>query len=299
MPEVPVINKEHTEYIDVCTKCLLLWFDTYEFESLPKVEVKKTQAPPLSIDAREALAMERLELLKKQQRQDDLDSRIGPDHWWEVVLALFGMPAEYNYTSLKHKPIITWSLAAVIVLVSLITFRNLRPAVMNFEMIPAQFTRYFGFTFISSFFLHGDYLHLIGNLYFLIVFGDNTEDVLGKRNYLLLITIATVVGHIAHIIADPASKVPCIGASGGISGILAYYCLRFPKAKVGIILLFRWIRIPVVFMLIIWIIFQIIGAYRQILDLSNVSALAHLGGASVGIIFWLGTRRSFSKTAAE
>lgn len=136
---------------------------------------------------------------------------------------------------------------------------------------------------------------LIGNLYFLMVFGDNTEDILGKCNYLLLIAIATIIENIVHILGEPASTVPCIGASGGISGILAYYWLRFSKAKVGIILFFRWIRIPVGFMLVIWIIFQVLGAYRQITDLSNVSALAHLGGASIGILFWWKTRQSFWK----
>jgi len=297
MPEIPIINNENTEYIDVCTRCHFIWFDPHEFEHLPKVEIQKSQEPSLSIEAREALARARLESLTKEQQQNDQNSRTGPDHWWEVVLALFGMPAEYNYTPLKQRPIATWSLTATITLVSIIAFQNLRPAVANFGMIPDQFTRYFGFTLLSSFFLHGGYLHLIGNLYFLMVFGDNTEDVLGKRNYLLLIAIATIVGNIAHILGEPNSTIPCIGASGGISGILAYYCLRFSKAKVGIIVFFRWIRLPVGFMLAIWIIFQILGAYRQIAGFSNVSSLAHLGGASIGICFWWKTRRSFSKTS--
>lgn len=298
MPEVPILSSEKTEYIDVCTGCRIIWFDPQEFECLPKVDTQKPQEPLLSIEARQALALERLELLKKEQEQNDQMSRTGPDHWWQVIQALFGIPIEYNYTPLKHKPIVTWSLAAVITLVSIIAFRDLKDAVVNFGMIPAQFTRYFGFTLISAFFLHGGLFHLIGNLYFLLVFGDNTEDVLGKRNYLLLIAIAAIVGNIAHILGDPSSMVPCIGASGGISGILAYYCLRFRKARVGMILFFRWVRMPVVFMLAIWIIFQILGAYLQVTGLSNVSALAHLGGASVGIIFWWKTRASFSKTAA-
>ncbi|MBC8472486.1 MAG: rhomboid family intramembrane serine protease [Planctomycetes bacterium] len=297
MHEVPIIDKEETEYIDICTRCHFIWFDPHEFEHIPKVEIQKSQGPPLSIEAREALALARLDSLKKELEHNDQNSRTGPDHWWEVVLALFGMPAEYNYTPLKHRPIVTWSLAAAIVLVSFIAFQNLRAAVANFGMIPDQFTRYFGFTLLSSFFLHGGYLHLIGNLYFLMVFGDNTEDILGKRNYFILIATATIVGHIAHILGDPRSTISCIGASGGISGILTYYCLRFSKAKVGIILLYRWIRLPVGFMLAIWIIFQILGAYKQIAGFSNVSALAHLGGASIGILFWWKTKKSFSKTA--
>ena len=297
MPEVPILSREKTEYIDICSKCHFIWFDPHEFEHLPKVEIKQSQSQPLSMEAREALALARLESLKKEQVQQEMSSS-SPDHWWEVIPALFGIPIEYNYTPLKHKPIVTWSLAVAITLVSVIAFRNLGAAITGFGLIPAEFTRYFGFTLISSFFLHGGIIHLIGNLYFLWVFGDNTEDVLGKRDYLLLITIATITGHIAHILSAPGSTVPCVGASGGISGILAYYCLRFRNASVGMILFFRWVRMPVVFMLAIWIIFQILGAYLQVTGLSNVSALAHLGGASVGIIFWWKTRASFSKTVA-
>jgi len=296
MSEVPIINKEKTEYIDVCSKCHFIWFDPDEFEHLPKVGIEDLQGPPLSMEAREALALGRLESLKKEQEQIDQASRTGPDHWWEVIPALFGIPIEYNYTPLKHRPIATWSLAAVITLVSVIAFRNLGPAIAGFGLIPAEFTRYLGFTFISSFFLHGGFIHLIGNLYFLWVFGDNTEDVLGKRNFLLLIATATIAGDIAHILGNPASTIPCVGASGGISGILAYYCLRFQNASVGIILLFRWVRIPVFLMLVIWIIFQLVGAYMQTSGLSNVSAFAHLGGATVGIIFWWITKKSFAKT---
>lgn len=295
MSEVPIIIKEKTEYIDVCSKCHFIWFDPHEFEHLPKLEIKHPQSQPLSMEAREALALARLESLKKEQVQQEMSSS-SPDHWWEVIPTLFGIPIEYNYTPLKHKPIATWSLAAAITLVSVIAFRDLGPAIAGFGLIPAEFMRYFGFTFISSFFLHGGIIHLAGNLYFLWVFGDNTEDVLGKRKYLLLIATATITGHIAHILSAPVSTVPCVGASGGISGILTYYCLRFRNASVGMILFFRWVRIPVVFMLAIWIIFQLLGAYKQFLGLSNVSAFAHLGGASVGIIFWWITKKSFAKT---
>jgi len=297
MSEVPIISKEKTEYIDVCSKCHFIWFDPHEFEHLPKVEIKDTQGLPLPMEAKEALALARLESLKEEQVQQEMSSS-SPDHWWQVIPALFGIPIEYNYTPLKHKPIATWSLAAAITLVSVIALRNIESAIAGFGLIPAEFTRYFGFTFISSFFLHGGIIHLAGNLYFLCVFGDNTEDVLGKRNYLLLIAIATIAGHLAHILSAPGSTVPCVGASGGISGILAYYCLRFRNASVGMILFFRWVRIPVVFMLAIWIIFQLLGAYMQISGLSNVSALAHLGGATVGIIFWWITKKSFAKTRA-
>ena len=180
--------------------------------------------------------------------------------------------------------------------ISIATFRNLGPAVTNWGLVPAEFGRHFGLTFITSFFLHGGYFHLLANLYFLVVFGDNSEDVLGKGRYLLLIALATFAGHFAQILSDPGSTTPCVGASGGISGILAYYCLRFPHARVGIILFWvRWIRMPAGAMLVLWVLLQIIMAMKQAVGVSKVAVFAHLGGAAVGVLFWLVTRHTFSE----
>jgi membrane associated rhomboid family serine protease len=167
---------------------------------------------------------------------------------------------------------------------------------MKWGLVPAEFGRHFGLTLITSFFLHGGYFHLFGNLYFLLVFGDNSEDVLGKARYLLLIALATVAGDFAHILSDLGSTAPCIGASGGISGILAYYCLRFPRARVGMILFWvRWIRIPVGAMFAVWILLQIIMLIQQSAGFGRVAVFAHLGGAAVGVLFWLVTRQTFSE----
>jgi len=293
MAEVPIDAGGLTEQIDVCTGCHFVWFDRGEFEALPKTGARKPKRKRLSAEEMEAVALKRLEQVKEKQYAEETS----PDHWWEVLPALFGIPIEYNRTPLRHRPIATWLLAVAIAAVSIATFRNLGPAVTNWGLVPAEFSRHFGLTFVTSFFLHVGYFHLLGNLYFLVIFGDNSEDVLGKARYLLLIAIATLVGHFAQILSDPGSTIPCVGASGGISGILAYYCLRFPHARVGMILFWvRWIRIPVGAMFVIWILLQIIMAMRQAVGVGNVAVFAHLGGAAVGALFWLVTRQSFSGT---
>jgi membrane associated rhomboid family serine protease len=167
---------------------------------------------------------------------------------------------------------------------------NLDPIIQKWGLIPQQFSRHFGLTFISSFFLHGGIFHLVGNLYFLLIFGDNAEDTLGKKYYLFLIALSALAGDLAHILADPNATSPVIGASGGISGILTYYCLIYPRAKVGILVWFRWFRIPVGLMLFLWFSGQIVGALRQISGFSNISSMAHLGGAVVGGSFWLASK---------
>jgi hypothetical protein len=74
-------------------------------------------------------------------------------------------------------------------------------------------------------------MHLAGNLYFLLVFGSNVEDCLGKWRFFALILLATLAGDVLHVLAQPSSIVSCIGASGGISGLIAYYVLKFPHAR--------------------------------------------------------------------
>jgi membrane associated rhomboid family serine protease len=299
MAEVPVaLPADKVLRLDVCTGCHFVWFDPREFEALPKLPPKRIESDELSQEAREALAMAKLDILKQQSSLSGLANE-SPDHWWHFAIALCGIPIEYNDTPLRNRPIATWSLAAVIAVVSLVAFRDLPTVVNGWGLIPAEFTRHFGLTFITSFFLHGGLFHLIGNLYFLIVFGDNTEDVLGKARYLLLVAVAAVVGDITHILMDPRAAVPCVGASGGISGILAYYCLRFPRASVGFVWWFRWVRWPVGLMFALWVVAQAIDALWISAGVGDVAVFAHLGGAAVGVLFWWWTRQGLSDREPE
>jgi membrane associated rhomboid family serine protease len=187
----------------------------------------------------------------------------------------------------ERTPWATWSLAAVIALVSIAAFTDLRRAVEMLGLIPAQADRYLGLTLLTSFFLHGGIMHLAGNLYYLLLFGDNVEDYLGHRRFLVLVALAAVVGAVAHVAFDPRSDVPVIGASGGISGLVAFYGITFPRAKMIFLIWFRWMRVPAYAFLGFWLLLQILTAWQQISGLTSVSALAHLGGVAVGVWFWL------------
>ena len=123
------------------------------------------------------------------------------------------------------------------------------------------------------------------------------EDFLGRIRYILLIVLADVVGNLAHIAADPHSTIPCIGASGGIAGIITFYALQFPRARLALMFRwgfywFRWIRIPAWVGLILWLLFQLVGAWAQIRGMSHVSAFAHLGGVMAGAGAWVVWRRT-------
>jgi membrane associated rhomboid family serine protease len=181
-------------------------------------------------------------------------------------------------------------LAIGITVVSLLAMLDLRTVIDSYGLIPAQWDRFAGLTWLSSFFLHGGLLHLIGNVYFLLIFGDNVEKCLGTFEFFMLLVMATLCGDFVHILLDPSSTIPCIGASGGISGVIAFYALRFPRHQLAMMFWFffktYWWRISAIWMFAIWVVFQCVIAGQQMVGITNVSGGAHLGGALVGVVAW-------------
>ena len=220
----------------------------------------------------------------------------------EIDCSFFRMPVEFDVPAQERRPVVTWFLAGLIVTASVHAFFHLQEAFQLFGLIPAQAFRLHGLTFVTSFFLHAGIIHLVGNMYFLLVFGDDVEKFLGPLRFSTLIAIAAFVGDLMHIASTPNSTIPCIGASGGIAGVITFYALAFTQAKIGFLLryfyYFRWIRLPAWFVFVLWIVFQIIGAYEQKVGISSVSSFAHLGGAAVGLAAWAVCRRSSVSVAA-
>src|SRR6266478_8975101 len=190
----------------------------------------------------------------------------------------------------------TWLLSAAIICVSLVAFLHLREVVQRFGLIPAQATRLYGLTFVTSFFLHAGIIHLAGNMYFLLAFGHAVENFLRPLRYVVVIALAAIVGDLAHIALYPGSLTPCIGVSGGIAGVITFYALILPQMRLTFLMRwgfvwFHWIRLPAWFVFVLWILFQLIGTLEQKAGMSSVSSAAHLGGAAVGILAWLVWRK--------
>jgi membrane associated rhomboid family serine protease len=282
--------------LDACKPCGMVWFDPQEFEDVPESGV--TPPDQLNLLAREALALHKVKQIAEQARAADPT----PDEGWKTIPALFGFPVESDTNPVTRMPWATWSLTAIILMVSLWAFSDLRSAVERFGLIPAEFWRYGGATSLTSFFLHAGVFHLVGNLYFLLIFGDNVEDYLGRWRYLGLILAATLGGDLLHVLIESRSTVPCIGASGGISGVIAFYALQFPRARLGFLLLtyfwrYHWLQLPAWGAFILWVLLQIWISVQQNLGFSNVSGAAHLGGAVVGFLAWLLWKRLETKPA--
>ncbi|MDP4610605.1 MAG: rhomboid family intramembrane serine protease [Opitutales bacterium] len=255
---------------------------------------RRSGESPISKTMSKPEPIRRRSVIKKSDR-----SRSGwggaPTQFWKWLPALLGMPVEdeqpFGRMDKAEKPWLTWVLAFGVGVVSLLAMLDLQSIVDAYGLVPSEFGRMGGLTWLTAFFLHGGLLHLLGNLYFLVIFGDNVEKCLGSLEFFGLLCLATVCGHFCHILIDSNSTVPCIGASGGISGVIAFYALRFPKTQLAMVFWFffkaYWWRMSAIWMFGIWVIFQFVIAGQQMVGVSYVSGGAHLGGALAGAFAWL------------
>ncbi len=145
------------------------------------------------------------------------------------------------------------------------------------------------FTIITSMFLHGGFLHLIGNMLYLYIFGDNVESVFGSLRFLIFYLLCGILAFASHYILDIDSAVPMIGASGAISGVLGAYALKFPRARVKVLVpLFIWIwrvvAIPAAFVLGFWFVMQLSSAFFASTAGGGVAWMAHVGGFVAGLL---------------
>jgi membrane associated rhomboid family serine protease len=155
------------------------------------------------------------------------------------------------------------------------------------------------FTVFSSMFLHGSFFHIAGNMLYLWIFGNNVEDTLGHGRFLVFYLASGVVAAGAQTLMDTSSRVPMIGASGAISGVLGAYLLLFPQARVLTLVIFgffwRVVSIPAVLVLGFWIVLQILYALGSFGAGGGVAFFAHVGGffAGMGLVLLLrpGPRR--------
>ena len=254
--------------------------------------------------AREAIAFAKVQQIAEQARKDANPlSDIDVD--WKTIPGVLGLPVEQDPTPFAHVPWLTFSLALVIAAVSIWAFSDLPAAVQRFGLIPAVAWRYGGLTLLTSFFIHAGIWHLAGNLYFLVVFGDRVEDYLGRWRWLVVVFLATLVGDLAHVMVNPHDPMPCIGASGGISGLIAFYALQFPHAKLGVLLRFgfiiipKWVSFPAWSLFLVWFGLQGWGVHEQIAGFNRVSSAAHVGGAITGLLLWLVWRKIELQPAAN
>ena len=144
-------------------------------------------------------------------------------------------------------------------------------------------------SFLTFMFLHGGWLHLLGNMWFLYIFGDNVEDRLGHFRYLLFYMLCGLASGISHLVINWHSVIPTIGASGAIAGVMGAYFVLYPRAKVltlvPIFIFIQFMELPAFLFLGIWFLFQSLSAAGDSAQGGGIAWWAHIGGFVFGIIF--------------
>lgn len=292
MHEVTLRTPDGYQEVDICKPCTFVWFDPGEYHAMAGL----AEPPPLpGLDpGKEPLEHPKaVEAMARMQIEQADNTRRFPKDGWKWLPGLLGMPVEFDDGEPAATPIFTYALVAIVTLISGVVLLGGRTeeVFQAYGFKPSEAWRMGGLTALSMFFLHAGWFHLLGNMYFLLVFGDNCEDVLGPKRFLLLLLLATLFGSVLHAFMTQAPTIPAVGASGGISGIIGYYALRFPKMRIGKLILFVWwLRFPTRVAFGIWVALQLFGAF--VME-GNVAYMAHLGGALVGVLFffadkWIG-----------
>ena len=191
-------------------------------------------------------------------------------------------------------PYVTYAIISINVLIfvfqlnmGIVSSAAEREFIYRFGFIPANFSI---ITVFTSMFLHGGISHIMGNMWFLWVFGDNVEGVLGHVKFAVFYIVCGLAATMSQLFVDPSSTIPMVGASGAIAGVLGMYMIRFPHARVHvfafIIIFFTTFRIPAMFVLGFWFFNQLTNGLGSLgFDTTGgVAWFAHIGGFISGVM---------------
>jgi membrane associated rhomboid family serine protease len=193
--------------------------------------------------------------------------------------------------------IVTIGLVLVNVVVFIVEVTVFRPGLRQFfneyGVVPAEILQ--GqqlYAFFTSIFLHGGWFHLISNMVFLWIFGDNVEAALGKIIYPIFYLLGGIAASLAHVLVSPSSSLPSVGASGAIGAILGAYVVMFPRSQVRVLLLLGYFmvirRVTAVLFLGVWFVMQFFSGIASLgaetAQTGGVAVWAHVGGFAFGLL---------------
>jgi len=141
-------------------------------------------------------------------------------------------------------------------------------------------------TIFTSMFMHAGWMHLLGNMLFLWIFGDNVEDRLGRAKFLIFYLVCGIVATLAQVAVSAESSIPNLGASGAISGVLAGYLVLFPKGQIKVLMRGGVVALPAMLVIGLWVVLQLIsgiGSFTHSAQTGGVAYMAHIGGFVAGL----------------
>src|SRR3990172_20964 len=193
----------------------------------------------------------------------------------------------------RSLPVVTFGLIALNVAFFLVELNGGDAFIRQWAFIPARFGQNpagDAHTILTAMFMHGGWLHLGGNILYLWIFGDNVEDEFGPIKFLIFYLICGAAATFAQYLMFPGSRIPNVGASGAIAGVLGGYLLLFPQARVRVLFGGRIVEMPALFVLGLWIALQVfsgvgsIAATAQTEETGGVAYMAHVGGFAAGFL---------------
>jgi len=253
--------------VDTCGSCYGVWLDKEELE-------KVVHSPAIG------------------QALLELDKPVRKRTWLFQILSQ--MPVEYNLKT-RATPWVMYSILAVNIAIFLSYFLGAVDetfAYDNFSLHSDRVTK--GeqlWTLLTHMYMHGGVMHIIGNMYFFYIIGDNLEDVLGRGKFIFYYTICGFAAAAAQIIADPSSPIPMVGASGAIAGLFGMYLLWFRHASLTLMIVVYQKKVSPMIFFAIWLAFNIIGLYLSQEGGGGVAYWAHIGGFVAGLILGLALKK--------
>ena len=276
--------------VEACSSCRLLWFDRTDAE-LPAARAASPraflgQAPNRRLA--EAIA-------GSAARSAPEDAAYGePEHWWQWLAGLLRLPLLVDEDGAGRPAWVTRAFALACVAAGAAALAMPAGLVERMAFDFADPLRAGGLTIGSSALAHVGLFHLLANLWFLLLIGGSAERDLGHGRFALLLVSAHVCSLLGLACAGAEGRV--VGASGAIAGAIAYFGLRFPKRRIGVLLhfLYRpvcWIAFPAIVWLGLWFVGQLCGALFLREFGSPIAYAGHLGGAAAGVAAWALRRR--------
>lgn len=202
-----------------------------------------------------------------------------------------GIPLRDITRSPAHRPVVTVLIIVVNALVFLVELGGGDAFVQHWSVIPADIVagRHW-ITILTAMFMHGGWMHIIGNMVFFWAFGPEIEDAMGPFRYLAFYLLSGLAASIAQIAIDPSSVVPNLGASGAIAGVMGAFLITYPRDEIRTLLIIGWFIkvtvLPAALLIGLWFLIQLFSGIGSIASVQSggVAYMAHIGGIIFGVV---------------
>ncbi len=292
MVEVRAPSGDPPVELDVCRRCHLIWFDGGERAQLNAVSLPD-KTPELSRKARVVVALHQVDELRRRSDAEDPE-HARPEEWWKWIPGVFALPVERDASPPARWPMFAWSLALALAFLAIYFTGDFASLAERYGVVPSDPFRAGGLNFVTYALIPAGLFHGLVNAYFLAIFGDNVEDEVGPRRMGILLLLVALAAAALHAFAHPASAVPLVGPQGAVTGLLLFYTLRYPHARISFLMRYRhhmdWVAIPAWLFFIVWVSLHVVVAGTDLDGWGAASSAFYIGAVGSALCLWYAWR---------